>query len=114
MHTILVIGGYGFFGARISAALAQHPGIRVLIGGRSDEACRRMAQELELAPEQAVRIDAQGPGLHAALVELGVGSIIHAAGPFQGQHYTVARAAIEAGSLSPASMRSIPLRGHAA
>lgn len=34
MHTILVLGGYGFFGHRISAGLAGDPSIRLLVGGR--------------------------------------------------------------------------------
>jgi len=32
--TVLVLGGYGFFGARISRALAGDARIRLLIGGR--------------------------------------------------------------------------------
>jgi glutamyl-tRNA reductase len=34
MHTVLVLGGYGFFGQRISAALASTGSLRVLIAGR--------------------------------------------------------------------------------
>ena len=34
MHTTLVLGGYGFFGTRISRALAIPKNIRLLIAGR--------------------------------------------------------------------------------
>jgi len=41
--------------------------------------------------------DANDPGLAARLRELAVNTLIHTAGPFQAQKYTVAKAAIEAG-----------------
>jgi saccharopine dehydrogenase-like NADP-dependent oxidoreductase len=97
MHTVLVIGGYGFFGARICGALAKNPAIRLLIAGRNTESARQLAQQLGLAESQAVRIDAASPRLGDILKELQVGTVVHAAGPFQGQDYTVARSAIEAG-----------------
>ena len=97
MHTILVIGGYGFFGGRISAALAKNPSVRLLIGGRSVDSGRRMARELGLKEEQAVCVDADSPKLSQDLSELRVGTIVHTAGPFQNQDYSVARAAIDAG-----------------
>ncbi len=42
-HTVLVIGGYGFFGKRICASLAGHRGIRLLIGGRDRTKAARPA-----------------------------------------------------------------------
>ena len=56
-----------------------------------------MAQGLGLRLDQAVRVDAGSPTLHETLRKLEVGTVIHTAGPFQGQEYTVARAAIDAG-----------------
>jgi saccharopine dehydrogenase-like NADP-dependent oxidoreductase len=97
MHTVLVIGGYGFFGARICSALARNPAIRLLIGGRSGDSSRRMAQELGLKPDQGVRVDAESTQLQEVLRQLQVQTVIHTAGPFQGQDYTVARAALGAG-----------------
>jgi saccharopine dehydrogenase-like NADP-dependent oxidoreductase len=97
-HTVLVIGGYGFFGARICGALARNPGIRLLIGGRDVASGRRLATSLGLGEEQAVKVDAsEGEGLRAALKELRVRTVVHTAGPFQAQEYGVARAAIDAG-----------------
>ena len=97
IHTVLVIGGYGFFGARISGALAKNSAIRLLIAGRNVDSARGIAKELGLAEDQAIRIDADNPGLGQELKVLGVGTVVHTAGPFQGQDYTVARAAINAG-----------------
>lgn len=97
MHTVLVLGGYGFFGKRISAALASTGLLRVLIGGRDSEYATAAAQALGLPPEQAVALDAYGPHLSASLRRLQADVVIHTAGPFQGQEYSVARAAIEAG-----------------
>lgn len=97
-HTILVLGGYGFFGTRICQALCADPRIALLIGGRDLGQARRLAAELGLAPEQAIAIDATAPGLAARLREYGVATVIHTAGPFQGQDYHVARAAIAVGA----------------
>ncbi len=97
VHTVLVIGGYGFFGARICDALAKNPAIRLLIAGRNADSARRLGQTLGLAEDQAARIDVDTPGLAEILKDLRVGTVIHTAGPFQGQEYTVAKAAIEAG-----------------
>jgi len=57
-HTILVLGGYGFFGRRICHALAANPPIRLLIAGRDRAQALRLAAELGLPDAQAVAIDA--------------------------------------------------------
>lgn len=97
-HTILVLGGYGFFGTRICRALADDKAIRLLIGGRDANQAGRLARALALEAEQAIAIDADAPNLAQRLAELGVATVIHTAGPFQGQDYRVARAAIAAGA----------------
>ena len=96
--TTLVLGGYGFFGTRICRSLATNKAIRLLIGGRDIYQSRQLAQELGLDKEQALAIDANAPDLTQRLVDLGVETVIHTAGPFQGQDYRVARAAITAGA----------------
>jgi saccharopine dehydrogenase-like NADP-dependent oxidoreductase len=96
-QTVLVLGGYGFFGQRICGALARNQALRVLIAGRDLTRATSAAQSLGLPPEQAVCINAQAPDLAAVLRSLQVDILIHTAGPFQGQDYTVARAAIDAG-----------------
>jgi saccharopine dehydrogenase-like NADP-dependent oxidoreductase len=96
MRTVLVLGGYGFFGHRISAALASTASLRVLIGGRDVARASMAAREMSLPLEHAVSVDAHAPDLAEDLRRLHVDILIHTAGPFQGQDYSVARAAIEA------------------
>ena len=98
VHTVLVIGGYGFFGSRIAEALNRNPKIRVLVGGRDAAKACAAAQGLGLPPERGVSIDAAAGDLAGTLGSLGVNTVIHTAGPFQGQDYSVATAAIQAGS----------------
>jgi saccharopine dehydrogenase-like NADP-dependent oxidoreductase len=97
LHTVLVLGGYGFFGSRICAALIRAPSIRLLIGGRSGARAVAAARVLGLGADQGVALDAGDVGLAARLRALGVNTLIHTAGPFQNQGYAVAHAAIEAG-----------------
>jgi saccharopine dehydrogenase-like NADP-dependent oxidoreductase len=98
MHTILVLGGYGFFGARICQALAKDKNVYLLIGGRSASQAQAMANGFGLGTTQGLSVDANDPHLANRLADLNVNTVIHAAGPFQGQGYAVARAAIIAGS----------------
>lgn len=98
MATVLVLGGYGFFGQRIAAALASSGTLRVLIGGRDLARARAAGQRLGLPAEQAVAVDAQDRNLAEIFRRLRINVVIHTAGPFQGQDYSVARAAIEARS----------------
>lgn len=98
LKTLLVLGGYGFFGQRIASALAGHPRLRVAIGGRNPDKALQVARGLGLPDDGAMRIDATAPDLADALRSRGVGVVVHTAGPFQGQDYAVARAAIAAGS----------------
>jgi saccharopine dehydrogenase-like NADP-dependent oxidoreductase len=97
MPTVLVLGGYGFFGQRISATLASNATLRVLLGGRDFGRASAATRALGLPSEHAVRIDANDAGLAPALRRLQVDVLVHTAGPFQDQGYAVARAAIEAG-----------------
>lgn len=96
MHNVLVLGGYGFFGERIATELARNSAIRVFVGGRNRSKALQVCRALHLAPEQAIEVDAHAEGLVARLASLGVNTLVHTAGPFQGQDYNVARAAIQA------------------
>lgn len=97
-HTLLVLGGYGFFGTRICHALAGNKHIHLLVAGRDAARARALTAQLGLPPRQALALDAHAPGLAPRLAELGVDTLIHTAGPFQGQDYRVACAAIDAGA----------------
>src|SRR5689334_10574906 len=87
LHTILVLGGYGFFGRRIAASLASDSAIRLLIGGRDRQKALQAAAALGLPDSSAVAIDASHPAFAAELKRLGVATLVHTAGPFQGQDY---------------------------
>ncbi|MCO5355356.1 saccharopine dehydrogenase NADP-binding domain-containing protein [Acidovorax kalamii] len=97
----LVLGGYGNFGARICRALAgdpaTHHGIELLVAGRDATRAQALAHTLDHGA-QGIALDHQAPGLANRLRALGVGLVIHTAGPFQAQAYGVAQAAAEAGA----------------
>ena len=98
MQKVLVLGAYGFFGSRICAALARNPRIHLILAGRDLAKATAAAYQLGLSAEHARAIDSTHPQLALQLRKLGIGSLIHTAGPFQQQGYQVARAAIQAGS----------------
>jgi hypothetical protein len=97
MHTILVLGGYGFFGNRIARALASDRTIKLLLAGRNLEQATNAADVLGLPVKSGVALDTRDRSLANSLKELQVDTVIHTAGPFQGQDYRVAHAAIDAG-----------------
>ena len=96
-HRILVLGAYGFFGSRICAALAKNPRIQLIMAGRNLVKATAAAYQIGLSANHARAMDATSPDLALQLRKLGVNTVIHTAGPFQGQGYEVARAAIKAG-----------------
>ncbi|MBD9395509.1 saccharopine dehydrogenase family protein [Acidovorax sp. ACV01] len=97
----LVLGGYGNFGARICRALADDAATRhhiaLLVAGRDASRAQALANTLGHGA-RGVALDHQAPGLAATLRQWGVGLVIHTAGPFQAQGYSVAQAAAEAGA----------------
>jgi uncharacterized protein YbjT (DUF2867 family) len=70
MHTVLVIGGSGFFGQRICRALSLDPSIRVLMGGRDRARSLRTANIIGLDGRQVVTVDAGDRQLAQRLGEL--------------------------------------------
>lgn len=97
MHTVLVLGGYGNFGTYICRALAQDENIRLLIAGRNLEKAQNFAVQLGLPARRGQYLDAEVTTLASELRGLAVETVIHTAGPFQGQDYRVAQACIDAG-----------------
>ncbi len=93
---IVVLGGYGNFGARICGALSARDHVEVIAAGRDPEQGCRAAQ-LDARIGHA-RIDLAAPNFASALNDLAPAIVIHCAGPFQGQGYHVAHAAIAAGA----------------
>ncbi len=93
MKRVLVLGGYGGFGARLSRRLAVD-GWTVIVAGRNLAKARQFAASLPGA--EVIRADREsdlGPVLEAIRADL----LIDAAGPFQGSSYRVAEACIAAG-----------------
>ena len=94
---ILVLGGYGHFGARICRALADTSGPILVIAGRDASKARSLAQTLGGAHD-SVALDHTATDLPARLSSLAINLVVHTSGPFQGQDYHVARACVEAGA----------------
>jgi saccharopine dehydrogenase-like NADP-dependent oxidoreductase len=94
---VLVLGGYGNFGARIVLALANDPNIQLVIGGRNQTRATALARQTGSTAEAMV-IDANDAQLAGQLKSHGIGLVIHTAGPFQAQGYTVAEACADAGA----------------
>jgi hypothetical protein len=92
---VVVLGAYGNFGARICRALADDPGIELVVAGRDGTRAQAFADSVGGA---GAGIDAADRGLAEVLQRLRAGLVIHTAGPFQGQEYSVARACATAGA----------------
>jgi hypothetical protein len=90
MSRIMVIGGYGGFGARLTRRLLAG-GHEVLVVGRSAEKAAAFCADLPGA-EPLVADRANGIGL--AMARHRPDLVIDAAGPFQGSGYTVPEACI--------------------
>jgi hypothetical protein len=102
MPAVLVLGGYGLFGARVCDLLLRNSDCRVVIAGRNSAQAERLRMELNHHERtSALALDSQSPMLSQALIAAKANHqikvLIHCAGPFQGQSYAVAHAAIEAG-----------------
>ena len=85
MNTVLVLGGYGGFGARLSRRLSED-GWQVLVAGRNVARAERLAASLPAA--EAVLAD-RDADLTPLLDERRPLLLIDAAGPFQGSDYRV-------------------------
>jgi hypothetical protein len=99
---VLVLGGYGHFGSRICRALAPDPAIELTVAGRDAARAEQFAAGLATGatapnPPAAAAIDHQSRSFRTALAALRPNLLIHNAGPFQGQDYSVAEACIDAG-----------------
>ncbi len=92
---ILVLGGYGNFGARICRALVNLD-VEVIAAGR-DPDCGHNEAGFDSKISKA-RIDVFSPELINSLHDLSPDLVIHCVGPFQGQGYHVALAALDSGA----------------
>lgn len=93
---VLVLGGYGHFGARICRAL-NRAGITLIVAGRHANKALALARELG-ERHRGMALDYTAPGLAARIASAGATIVVHTCGPYQGQSYQVAEACIEAGA----------------
>lgn len=93
MSRILVIGGYGGFGARLCRRLAA-AGHHLIVAGRSEAKAARFCASLPAAEPLAIDRESS---LGLALWRFRPDLVIDAAGPFQGSGYQVPEACIAAG-----------------
>ncbi len=99
MTRILIIGGYGAFGAHAAERLAREPSLEITIAGRSPDKAAAHAKALTRTAKAAVthaRVDAT-TATSEQIAALGPKVVINASGPFQDQEYQLARACIGAG-----------------
>jgi hypothetical protein len=91
---VVVLGGYGTFGARISRALAADELIDCVVAGRS----RRRGESLaEAIGARFQEVDIHDPDSVQRAVD-GAFAVVNTCGPFQGSEYGVARHCIQAGA----------------
>lgn len=93
MKTVIVLGGYGGFGARLSRRLAMD-GWTVLVAGRNGASAERLAAQL---PNAGALVADRNGDLRPVLMAHRPFLLIDAAGPFQGSGYQVADACIACG-----------------
>jgi saccharopine dehydrogenase-like NADP-dependent oxidoreductase len=92
---IVVLGGYGNFGARICRALAMDAALSVIAAGRHPAAAPQDFSQLRILPAALDMTSRDFAGqLHALAPDI----VIHCIGPFQGQDYRVAEAAMACGA----------------
>lgn len=93
MLRVAIIGGYGNFGAHVARSLASDRAIQLIIAGRSLTKARAFVATLGASnPAEAGVYDLAGPP--EALEALRPDLVINMVGPYNGQSYAVAEAAI--------------------
>ena len=99
-YRIIILGGYGNFGARVARALASEPNIELIVAGRDLGSASRFVRTIGGAGAacEATGLDHTAYDFPANLHALRPNLVVHTSGPFQGQDYHVARVAIDAGA----------------
>ncbi len=94
MYRVLVLGGYGNFGTRISKTLAVVPYIQILIAGRNLDKANKLIAQLNDGRHVALTLDQDSDQFTKELGDLDIDCLIHTSGPYQGLSYTVAEACV--------------------
>jgi short subunit dehydrogenase-like uncharacterized protein len=102
IRSVLILGGYGNFGKRISETLAKQSNVCLLIAGRSHEKAAQLCEKLRAdkcaAEVRPIVLDIFSENFPLQLKAVRPFLVIHTSGPFQGQDYRVPQACIDAGS----------------
>ncbi|WP_425056740.1 saccharopine dehydrogenase family protein [Pseudomonas abyssi] len=97
---ILILGGYGNFGKRITETLADTADITLIIAGRRSAPAQQLQAQLQgtaRACLETATLDLHAADFETKLAALKPDLVIHTGGPFQGQDYRVPRDCIAAG-----------------
>jgi saccharopine dehydrogenase-like NADP-dependent oxidoreductase len=89
----LVLGAYGHYGRIICQKLTEIPAVTVIGAGKRPDCLSSLANELDI---ETVVVDWRDKELAGVLMDNDIHLVIHAAGPFHNQDYSVAQACIEA------------------
>ncbi|MCP4780980.1 MAG: KR domain-containing protein [Hyphomicrobium sp.] len=84
---ILIVGGYGAFGAHVAQRLARQTKLEIIIAGRSAERAAAFASRLARTADATIShavVDATNVGA-AEIKALGARVTVNASGPFQGK-----------------------------
>lgn len=98
---ILLLGGYGNFGALIARELARDTGLELILAGRNLASAQACAATLRTRPGavlDAVALDVGDSDLALCLAAVRPDLVINTCGPFQAQDYRVANAALDVGA----------------
>ena len=97
--SVLLVGGYGFFGRRLVERLSASPDLQITVAGRSAAAAQTLVRALQPASAAALlpaQMEAMKPAFASQLRRLKPAVVVNVAGPFQGQDNRVAEACIAA------------------
>ncbi len=92
---IVILGGYGNFGARICRGLARDPALTVIATGRNPASAPADFASQRI---QTAALDISRANWIDTLRELSPAVVIHCIGPFQGQNYEIARGVLACGA----------------
>ena len=96
MTRVLILGGYGVFGARLARLLDRDAAFEIVIAGRTLAKAEALTRSLPgPATKRAAVFDKTA--LAGALQEIRPDLLVHCAGPFQGQDYAIAEICIDHG-----------------
>ncbi|RBK99031.1 saccharopine dehydrogenase, partial [Xanthomonas oryzae pv. oryzae] len=84
-YRVVVLGGFGHFGARIVRALAATTQVHVIAAGRHPGDAATKWPGSAPGSISTCRLDIDASDFAAQLAATGADAVVHTAGPFQGQ-----------------------------